>query len=869
MSDLLVEGLTKRSPVGEMPVTFDATGASDSVGIPFIRNAKDDGRITISARDSDGQLFSYIIDSYTGTKYGKGKLNDEKYRKSIFTDDPTKYSCGPWGKTGYIYAQNLNNYAIDGVSLVYAKKRDNGNVDTVSAASDFPEGHKVLGVVINGKHSYAMVITAPTDDDPTDGFSYTDCQYHIFDGKGNLSEQGTVDGSVSINTFGFGRSPVWGNIACVLEVNEKFVWTVSGEDPYTVSLWSYDTGVLTLSDSADSGFGISDSAYSTVKPAVIVRSGRLIVVAGEIVYRYKRVTVGNDFGYDGSKTWIMEIIKTECTLSGELNASSFILTDAVQSSEAGDITFDSTLDWKSLQGFMTTGGAIRDNIDALRAIGFFDPMVRGYGFRFRCRNSDSVATIPWGHFGASSGSGDNVEGVTYSLKNETKIPKIIEFTYQDLFRLYDQNTVRVESETLSAQGKESLTFAGVLTNYDAKHIAEIIKIMRYTEKTGYASTLPQTYGYLEVGDVVTLQLEFESGYIEVLVRILTLNNRMDGTIAFTSISIGAATYASYTPETLPPPDEEEPPMGENAVTLYLNVPCMNVAMQNNDAILIAAAPTSETWGGNSILLSTDDEQTFSRLLEVTSATALGSISTTSPLKDCALVDRGTNPVVTLVSGELVSITEVELFTNKNIAAWGNDTDGWEIFQFQTATLNMDGTYTLSNLLRGLYGTEYLTAHSADDTFVMIDGNNEIALLPENLIDVPTVMMSLNIGETIDDGDTADFTYSAMNLKPWSGVKATASRASHTITLNWVRRSRYSNSWRSSVEVPLNENSESYEIDVMDGSTVVRTITTSTPTAVYTGAQQMTDFGSYQNPCSFKIYQMSASVGRGVPYEVTV
>jgi hypothetical protein len=38
-----------------------------------------------------------------------------------------------------------------------------------------------------------------------------------------------------------------------------------------------------------------------------------------------------------------------------------------------------------------------------------------------------------------------------------------------------------------------------------------------------------------------------------------------------------------------------------------------------------------------------------------------------------------------------------------------------------------------------------------------------------------------------------------------------------LTITWVRRTRYSGEWRDLVDVPLNEASEGYEIDVLDGA----------------------------------------------------
>jgi hypothetical protein len=65
-------------------------------------------------------------------------------------------------------------------------------------------------------------------------------------------------------------------------------------------------------------------------------------------------------------------------------------------------------------------------------------------------------------------------------------------------------------------------------------------------------------------------------------------------------------------------------------------------------------------------------------------------------------------------------------------------------------------------------------------------------------------------------------------------------------------------------VPLGEDSERYEIDILDGSDVLRTLSTTSPTATYTATQQTDDFGSLQSSVSLRIYQLSTTAGRGTP-----
>jgi outer membrane lipoprotein SlyB len=71
------------------------------------------------------------------------------------------------------------------------------------------------------------------------------------------------------------------------------------------------------------------------------------------------------------------------------------------------------------------------------------------------------------------------------------------------------------------------------------------------------------------------------------------------------------------------------------------------------------------------------------------------------------------------------------------------------------------------------------------------------------------------------------------------------------------------------DADLSELSEAYEVDILSGSTVVRTLSTSTPTVSYSAANQTIDFGSIQSSVNVKIYQLSSYVGRGYAATATI
>jgi hypothetical protein len=83
-----------------------------------------------------------------------------------------------------------------------------------------------------------------------------------------------------------------------------------------------------------------------------------------------------------------------------------------------------------------------------------------------------------------------------------------------------------------------------------------------------------------------------------------------------------------------------------------------------------------------------------------------------------------------------------------------------------------------------------------------------------------------------------------------------------LTITWKRRTRWYGEWQDGTDVPLFEASENYEIDILSGTTVKRTLTAMTPSAVYSATDQVTDFGAAQSAVTVAVYQINAVIGRG-------
>jgi len=124
---------------------------------------------------------------------------------------------------------------------------------------------------------------------------------------------------------------------------------------------------------------------------------------------------------------------------------------------------------------------------------------------------------------------------------------------------------------------------------------------------------------------------------------------------------------------------------------------------------------------------------------------------------------------------------------------------------------------------------------------------------------------------------ASFTPEGAGLRPFSVAHVEqpwrTARSPGDLTIRWTRRSRSlaADTWGAG-DVPLAEDSEAYEVEILDGATVKRTLQVATTSALYTAAQQTADWGTPFGPgqsLAIRIYQLSALIGRGAGRSVTL
>ena len=230
-------------------------------------------------------------------------------------------------------------------------------------------------------------------------------------------------------------------------------------------------------------------------------------------------------------------------------------------------------------------------------------------------------------------------------------------------------------------------------------------------------------------------------------------------------------------------------------------------------------------------------------------------------------DGGNVLRVSMANGELVSAAPMLVLGGANVAAVENADGEWEVIQFATATLVSPGVYDLSGLLRGQSGTEGAMRDpvAAGARFVLLDA--AVRQVDMTQADVGLAFHWKYGPAPYDIGDasyrTATRTFNGIGLRPLSPVHVTGEQ------ITWIRRTRLGGDSWEQPDVPLREDAERYEVDILDGANVVRTLTATTPSFIYTTAQQTTDFGSPQANYAVRVYQLDASYGRGQARETIV
>ncbi len=279
------------------------------------------------------------------------------------------------------------------------------------------------------------------------------------------------------------------------------------------------------------------------------------------------------------------------------------------------------------------------------------------------------------------------------------------------------------------------------------------------------------------------------------------------------------------------------------------------------------AGAASPWPGSVAVYSSPSDSGYVLNSLVSSASVVGITETTLLVASPSILDRSGALRVRLTAGVLASAALDDVLNGANAAAIGDGSSAnWEVFQFTDVSLVSAGVYDITGRIRGQAGTDALASliWPAGSVFVLLNGTPKQISLGASERGLARHYRIGPAGRGVDDPSYTHLVeaFDGIGLRPLAPVHLRANAAiSGDVTVTWVRRTRIDgDSWQS-VDVPLGEDSESYQVQVLASGAVVRTETAIAPVWTYTAADQTADgiSGAY----SIQVAQISARFGPGL------
>jgi hypothetical protein len=414
------------------------------------------------------------------------------------------------------------------------------------------------------------------------------------------------------------------------------------------------------------------------------------------------------------------------------------------------------------------------------------------------------------------------ELITSVRKNELEFPSEVSVTYSNVDNDYQVGTEYARRLTATHENKVVINLPMALTATEAAKIADIaLNSAWYSGRYSYSFSTTYAHLKLSPGDLITIPLN--TGRTE-LVKIISVEYGPTGLINYEAVPEVPSLYNSlvsgnntvYVPQSLP---------SISPSVLLLIDSCGLTSDYTSSGWYVAASGYSTNWGGCTIFKSDDNGATWNSLQAIFSSESaiIGSILNTIGSADYRVWDKTNTINVRLLADTLSSSTELNLLNGANAALVGKH-GRWELIQFKDAVLNGDGTYTLSNLLRGRFGTEWAIGTSViNDSFVLLkESDIKFLSTTDSELGINKQFKAADSNTPLETATTQELSYKGEKLKPYAPTNLNLIlQPDATYTLKFNRRDRVNKSFKSTSSLPMSEGSEKYEIDVLNSSGVLQ------------------------------------------------
>ncbi len=524
--------------------------------------------------------------------------------------------------------------------------------------------------------------------------------------------------------------------------------------------------------------------------------------------------------------------------------------------------------WGAVEGYAITAlEAPRSSISTLARHFGFDAIETEGMIRFVMRGRASVLTLTHDALVASR----EAEALELVRAQETELPQALKWQVARADEDYDAALVEARRITVDTTRIASESFPMAIPPEEAERRCRRALMEAWIGRESATFRLPPSRLALDPADVIRLVHDGR----EIELRLVSIADS-DGR----GIEAVRQDRAAYD---LPPGDPRPASLARSVVfgapdVVLLDLPQLSEEQPAHRPMVAAHAVP---WPGEMAVFRSPGADGFALLSTFGSRARIGMLVSDFYPGPTSRFDLGNELVVDLASGTLESVTDLTLFGGANALAVESALGIWEIVQAGAAELIAPGRYRLTHLLRGQRGTEAAMGNPTPAGARVVVLDTALAPLPiaEADLGLPWNWRIGPAARSVSDASYTElaFTPAGRGLVPFAPVHTgqpwRTARSPGDLTIRWTRRSRalVADAWEQ-VEVPLAEDLESYDVQILDGAAVKRTLTSTTTSVLYTAAQQTADWGAPLGPgqtLAIRIYQLSNRLGRGDPVTVTL
>lgn len=534
--------------------------------------------------------------------------------------------------------------------------------------------------------------------------------------------------------------------------------------------------------------------------------------------------------------------------------------------ESGEIDVSELSSITVLGTILDARSSARSWLEPLLAAYSVDAVESNGKIKFVVRGGSAVDTIFNLDLGAGrDGLSTDEQRFSSAREKQSSLPNRVDVTYASAENYEAGTQTAVRGQTLSQQSA-SLSFPVAMTDDAAARLAAKVLYESWASRMRREFSTSVAYGHLEPADPVLVQ---EADGTLTRMRI-TSKSEDDGIIQWSAVEDDDGTQTQVVEGVaLPTPDSVRLSPTSNRSAMF-EVPALRDDEATQVGVYVAAAGLYGTWPGGALYVNTPGESNFVLAGALTEPGIVGAVESLMDDFDAGDTNFYSGTMdVNVSGGSLSTISESAWLAGGNLALVGG-----ELITFKTATSLGDGSYRLSNILRGRYGTDYAGAHLDGEDFALLDPLSDAMFIPlgSSQLGVEREFRIVNAGGNVVE--TAPLTYSLIGrtIKPIPPVLVNMIRqANGDRTIRWTRRARAYQDWREDADIPLIESSESYRIELIDADTgdSLRSGTVTTNSYTYTAANIETDFGVHPDSLRIKIWQQSAILGDGQVADVTL